>query len=70
MVISEKSEELANDQARDWEGHTLGIHKVGDGDRVAALDLGHVLVEHDLGTAGRADAHVLLAELLNVGLDG
>jgi hypothetical protein len=47
----------------------LGIHEVGDGNRVPALDLGRLVVEHDLGTASRADAHVLLAELLDVGLD-
>ncbi len=49
---------------------TLGIHEVGDGDGVAALDLSNVCVEHDVGAALGASAEILLAELVDLGLDG
>jgi hypothetical protein len=51
--------------------HTLGVHEVGDGDRVVALDVGNHAVEDSIGMGlPRAEAHVLLAELLELRVDG
>jgi electron transfer flavoprotein alpha/beta subunit len=49
---------------------TLSVHKVGYGNGVTALSLGDLGVEHDVRAALRAGAEVLLAELVNLSLDG
>jgi hypothetical protein len=47
-------------------GEVLGVQEVADGDGVAALGLDGGVLEHLVGVALRADAHVLLAERLHV----
>ena len=47
-------------------GEVLGVQEVADGDRVAALRLDGGVLEHLIGVALRADAHVLLTERLHV----
>lgn len=51
------------------DGRTLSVGKVGDGDGVPILGLGDLVVEHDVGTAGRASTKVLLAELVSLSLE-
>lgn len=50
---------------------TLSIHEVGNGDWVISLNIGNHAVKHNavVGLA-RADADVLLAEMLELGVDG
>jgi len=47
-------------------GEVLGVQEVADGYRVALLRLDRGVLEHLVGVALRADAHVLLAERLHV----
>lgn len=48
---------------------TLSVGKVGDRNGVAVLGLGNLVVEHDVGAAGRAGAKVLLAKLVSLCLE-
>jgi hypothetical protein len=50
---------------------TLSVHIVGNGNRVVALDLDGHAVEHSTSVGLlRPESHVLLAEMLELGLDG
>jgi hypothetical protein len=50
---------------------TLSVHEIRDGDRVVALNLGNHGVEGGAGMAWAwAQTHVLLAEMLKLGVDG
>lgn len=72
MLISEKSADMSA-SCSPWRREmrrTLSVHEVADGNRVAALGLGGLAVEHVVGMAVGADTHVLLAELLDLALDG
>lgn len=73
MVISEKSGDVSLHSlcCLRPEAPTLGVHEVGDGDRVVVLDLGDHAVEDSAGMGlARPDAHVLLAKLLELAVDG
>jgi len=48
----------------------LSVHEVGDRNRVDAIRLGRLAIEHDINTAGWASTEVLLSELLNLLLNG
>jgi hypothetical protein len=50
---------------------TLSVHEVGDGDGVATLNVGDVGSESVVGSVlGASSTHVLLAEALEVVLNG
>lgn len=50
--------------------HTLSVHEVAHRHGVLASACDGLLVEHGIGVAVRASAHVLLAELSDLVLDG
>jgi hypothetical protein len=55
---------------RDWHKLTLRIHEVTNRHRVALLDLGSLGVEHVVCSGKRAGSEVLLAQSLDLLLDG
>lgn len=71
-VISEKSDEsvMRNDMRGDTvDKLTLCVQEVVDQDVVTSLGLDRGLLEHHLLVSVRANAHVLLAQSVNVGID-
>ena len=71
-VISEKSDEsvMRNDTRDDaGDGLTLCVQEVVDQDVVTSLGLDRGFLEHHLLMTVRANAHVLLAQGVNVGID-
>ena len=68
MAISEKSttRSIRRHECEQGVGRTLSVEEVADGDRVASLRVHRSLLEHLIDVLLGANAHVLLAEGLDV----
>ncbi len=50
--------------------HTLSVHEVGDRDWVVALGVDFHALEDGIGVSRGPNAHVLLAQVLHLRIDG
>ena len=48
---------------------TLSVHEVRHGDKMIAIGVHRGVLEHLIGVSIRSDTHILLAEMLDVGID-